>query len=74
MATGRPCSRHVATSNHPGVTAVELTEEHKRAIVHMFANGASVSDLAEWYKVDRETIREVLRPHVQMTQEVRREK
>jgi uncharacterized protein (DUF433 family) len=53
---------------------LELTEEHKRAIVHMFANGARVSDLAEWYKVDRETIREVLRPHVQMTQEVRREK
>ena len=43
---------------------MELTDGHKSAIVQMYAHGTSIKDLAAWYNVDRDTIREVLRPHV----------
>jgi hypothetical protein len=48
----------------PVPVASQLTDGHKRAIVQMYATGASVPDLAKWYRVDQATIREVLRPHI----------
>jgi uncharacterized protein (DUF433 family) len=45
---------------------MELNEGEQKAIVGMFANGASIRELAEWYRVDAETIREILRPHVRL--------
>jgi hypothetical protein len=51
---------------------MELTEGHKAAILEMFANGVSIRDLAQWYRVDQETIREVLRPHVKIRWEPER--
>ena len=34
----------------------------------MFAHGAGVRALSEWYSVDQETIREVLKPHVHLVE------
>ncbi len=45
---------------------LELTEGHKRAIVSMFASGTSIRQLAEWYRVSQDEIREVLKPHVRL--------
>lgn len=45
---------------------MELTDGHKRAIVAMFASGTSVRELAEWYRVSQDEIREVLKPHVRL--------
>ena len=46
---------------------MNLNEGHKKAIVQMYANGASIRDLSTWYKVSQEVIREVLRPYVRLS-------
>jgi hypothetical protein len=51
---------------------LDLTDGHKRAIVHMYSTGTSIPDLAKWYRVDQATIREVLMPHVRLAEEPRR--
>jgi hypothetical protein len=51
---------------------LNLNEGHKKAIVQMFAHGTSIRELAEWYKVDQGTIRELLRPHIKFAVETGR--
>ena len=52
-------------TNRQGSTFT-LSEGHKKAIVGMYAHGASIPDLAKWYKVSQKEIREILRPHVRL--------
>jgi len=53
---------------------VTLNDGHKKAIVQMFAHGTSIRDLAQWYKVDQDTIRAILRQHVSLAVEPGRER
>ena len=44
-----------------------LTDGHRKAIVQMYANGESIRNLATWYRVSQDEIREILRPHVRLS-------